>query len=201
MRRTARPSAFLHTALLGLLGQPAVATDDAPPAPLALVVRAPSSVGYHLDHTLHQVIGVSKRVEGTATLPSPGAVEVEVRVRVDGFDSGNSSRDARMLEVTEAARFPLVVLKAAGTFAPPAAWPATVEAKLSGTLAFHGLVRPVSFQARVVFTAPGAATATASFAISLKEFEVEPPSLLFMSIKDRAVITATLALSAGPPAP
>jgi len=200
MPRTARPSAFLLTALLGLLGPSAVAADAAP-APLVLSVRAPSSVSYHLDQTLHEVIGVSKRVDGTATMTSPGAVEVEVRVRVEGFDSGNSSRDAKMLEVTEAARFPLVVLKATGTFAPPAAWPATVEATLTGTLAFHGLVRPVTVPARVTFTAAGAATATATFPISLEEFRVEPPSLLFMSIKDKAVITASLVLSADPPGP
>jgi polyisoprenoid-binding protein YceI len=201
MLSSARTPAFLLTALLGLLGPPAVAADDAAPAPVVLAIRAPSTLSYHLDHTLHEVIGISRRVEGTATLTSPGAVAVEVRARVDGFDSGNGSRDARMLEVTEAARFPLVVLEAKGTFAPPAAWPATVEVTLTGTLAFHGLVRPVTVPARVAFTAPDAATATATFAISLKEFQVEPPSLLFMRIKDRAVITATLALSAVPRAP
>jgi polyisoprenoid-binding protein YceI len=202
MRLLARiTSPLLLAALLGLLAPLDAPAEGAPPAPLDLAVSPPSSISYHLDHTLHEVIGVAKLVEGSARLLAGGAVEVEVRVRVAGFDSGNASRDSKMLEVTEAARFPLVVLKAAGTYTPPTAFPATAEVVLAGTLAFHGLVRPVAFPARVTFTAPGRASASATFSISLKEFQVEPPSLLFMSIKDRAVVTASLALQAASPSP
>jgi len=203
MRISARPhpAPLLIAALLALAFPPAAPAEEAPPAPLVLTVRAPSSVSYHLDHTLHEVIGVSRKVEGSARLPSPGAVEVEVRARVDGFDSGNTSRDATMLEVTAAGRFPEVRLTATGRFAPPAAYPATVEVTLTGSLDFHGLTRPVAIPAHVSFLGPATASVTATFAISLKEFEVVPPSLLFMSIKDKAVITAALTLSATPPPP
>jgi hypothetical protein len=53
--------------------------------------------------------------------------------------------------------------------------------------------------ARVTFTAPDAASVVATFAISLAAFQVEPPSLLFLSIKDRAVIKAELTLAARHP--
>lgn len=197
-----------HLALLlgalALLGPKAAAAADEPgpevvARPVELSVRPGSSVSYHLDHTIHDVTGVSKAVEGTARVLPGGTVEVLIRVRVDSFDSGNGSRDAKMLEVTEAARFPVVLLKAAGRFSPPASHPATLDLDLSGELTFHGITRPISVPVRATFSGPTAARATATFPFSLKDFEVVPPRLLFMVIKDRAVITATMALEAAPP--
>jgi polyisoprenoid-binding protein YceI len=204
------PAAAASLALLlgglAVLGAVAAwAADDAGPAlvpaatPVEFSVRPGSSVSYHLDHTLHDVTGVSKALEGTARLLPGGTVEVLIRVRVDSFDSGNGSRDAKMLEVTEAARFPFVLLKAAGGFRPPASHPATLDLDLTGELTFHGITRPVSVPVRVTFSGPAAARATATFPFSPKEFEVVPPKLLFMVIKDRAAITATVALEAAPP--
>jgi hypothetical protein len=162
-------------------------------------VTVPSTVSFHLDHTLHAVVGVSKQIEGTVVLLPAGTVEARLRVRVDSFDSGNSSRDAKMLEVTDAAHHPEVLLTLSAPFSPPASFPATVEVTLSGAASFHGRTRPVEVAARVTFTAPDAATVAATFAISLAAFQVEPPSLLFMSIKDRAVIQAHLTLAAAAP--
>ena len=166
---------------------------------LDLVVRPGSSVSYHLEHTLHDVTGVSTKPEGSARLSPGGSVEVLVRARVDSFDSGNTSRDAKMLEVTEASRFPLVEVRAAGTFGPPASYPATLDVVLDGELTFHGLTRPVSVPVRATFTGPVAATATATFPFSLQSFDVVPPSILFLVIKDRAVVTATLVLGVAAP--
>jgi polyisoprenoid-binding protein YceI len=203
MIRSARrpgPRPVLVAALLALL-PPAGATGGEPPAALDLVVGAPSTIRYHLAHTLHDVVGVSSQVEGTARLAPEGTVTVELRARVDGFDSGNGSRDAKMLEVTDAAHFPLVEVKAAGSVTPPASYPATVDVTLTGQLTFHGHTQPLQAPVHVTFSGPGAATATTTFPISLKAFQVEPPSLLFQTITDRAIISASLALSSGPPAP
>lgn len=178
---------------------PAAGLPHPPARPIELPVRPGSTVTYHLDHTLHDVYGISRRLEGTARLSPAGSIEVSVRVRVDSFDSGNSSRDAKVLEVTEAARFPFVNLDASGTITPPSSYPTTLDVLLSGTLMFHGIVKPVSVPARATFTGPGTVRATATFPFSLKSFEVEPPSLLFMVIKDRAVIDAKVILEAAPP--
>jgi polyisoprenoid-binding protein YceI len=196
MRQTA--SALL-VLCLALPGPWAARADEEPPAPRLLAVTAPSTVSFHLDHTLHEVVGTSRRIEGSVVLQPAGTVEAELRVRLDSFDSGNSSRDTRMLEVTDAAHHPVVRLSLTAPFSPPATFPATVELTLSGAASFHGRTRPVEVPARVTFTAPAAATVAARFAISLAAFQVEPPSLLFMSIKDRAVIQAELTLAAAPP--
>jgi polyisoprenoid-binding protein YceI len=192
-------TAALLSSALTLPGPLATRADETPPAPRLLAVTAPSSVSYRLDHTLHEVVGISKRVEGTVTLQPGGTVEAELRVRVDSFDSGNSSRDAKVLEVTDATRHPVVVVTVSGPFTPPTTFPSTVDVTLSGALSFHGRSRPLQVPTRVTFTAPDTATVAASFAISLEAFQVEPPSLLFLSIKDRAVIEASLTLAAAGP--
>lgn len=181
---------------------PAAAESASPPpggAPVELAVRSGSSVSYHLVHTLHDVVGVSPGLDGRVRLSPSGAVEVRVRARIDGFDSGNGSRDEKMREVTDAARFPFVVLEASGTFAPPATYPATLDLTVDGELTFHGVGRRVSVPVRATFTGPTSAIATATFPISLASFGVVPPSLLFLKIQDRAEITAKVVLEADAP--
>jgi polyisoprenoid-binding protein YceI len=167
-----------------------------PAGPVDLAVRDGSSLSYKLVHKFHEVTGTSKAVEGKARLQPGGAVQVMVRARVDSFDSGNGNRDAHMQEATEAARFPFVTLKAVGAITPPTAYPATVEVTLSGQLDFHGVSKAVAVPVKVTFTAPGRATATGAFTISLDGHGVERPSLLFVKVDDAVVITASLALAA-----
>jgi polyisoprenoid-binding protein YceI len=171
----------------------------APQAPAAdLVVQPGSRLTYRLVHKFHEVEGISREVEGRVRLGAGGAVQVMVRARVASFDSGNGNRDAHMQEATEAARFPLVTLKAVGAAALPTAYPATVEVPLEGQLDFHGQVRPVSAKATVTFEAPGKATARARLTISLEAFGVERPSLLFVKVDDALAVDAELALAAPP---
>lgn len=192
------PAATLAALALALLaGAPPARAAE--PAPLDLAVRPGSTLSYRLVHKLHVVTGVSRAVEGKARLLSGGAVQVVVRSRVDAFDSGNGNRDAHMLEATEAARFPFVTLKAVGALAPPEAYPARVEVRLTGELTFHGVSRPVEVPVSVAFASPREATVTASLPISLDAHGVERPSLLFVKVEDAVVVTASLTLAAEGP--
>ncbi len=167
------------------------------PAPAAdLAVQPGSRVSYTLVHKFHEVQATCREVEGRVRIGPGGAVQAMVRARVAAFDSGNGNRDAHMQEATEAQRFPWVVLKAVGTLAAPAAYPATVEVPLDGRLEFHGLVQPVPVKATVTFEAPDRATVKARLAISLDAFAVERPSLLFVKVDDALVIDAEVALAA-----
>jgi polyisoprenoid-binding protein YceI len=172
-----------------------------PPAPAAstdLAVQPGSRLAYRLVHKLHEVEGVTREVEGRVRIGAGGAVQLMVRARVASFDSGNGNRDAHMQEATEAARFPLVTLKAVGAVALPAGFPATVEVPLEGQLDFHGQVKPVSTRATVTFEAPGKAVARARLTISLDAFGVERPSLLFVKVEDALAIDAELSLATPP---
>jgi polyisoprenoid-binding protein YceI len=188
-----RPLARLALTAVMLVGGAARA---APGAPVDLAVAAGSTLSYRLVHKLHEVTGTSKAVEGKARLLPDGTVQVMIRARVDAFDSGNGNRDAHMLEVTEAARFPYVTLKAVGTCPPPAAYPATVKLTVRGELAFHGVSRPVEVPVEVAFASAGRASAEATLPISLEAHGVERPSLLFVKVDDAVVVKARLELAA-----
>src|SRR6476620_8089651 len=103
---------------LGLLHASAGAEAPPPPVPaqsgsVNLSVKPDAShVTYHIVHKLHRVDGVSKKVEGRARLQAAGPTQVAIRVPVDSFDSNNVNRDAHMKEAVEAARYPLVEIKA-----------------------------------------------------------------------------------------
>jgi polyisoprenoid-binding protein YceI len=198
MRPTATPPTLALAAVLalaaGLAATPARVEERAA-GPVDLGVGAGSTLSYKLIHKFHEVTGTARAVDGKARLQPGGGVQVMVRARVDAFDSGNGNRDAHMQEVTEAARYPQVILKAVGAITPPASYPAEIEVALQGELTFHGLSRPVAVPARVTFTAPDAARVAASFPISLDGFGVERPSLLFVKVDDAVVITANLNLA------
>jgi polyisoprenoid-binding protein YceI len=162
-------------------------------------VQPGSTLGFSLVHTFHEVSGVSRAVEGKVRLLAAGRVQAMVRSRVDAFDSGNGNRDAHMLEVVEAGRYPQVVLKAAGALPAPAAGAATVALTLRGEVTFHGVTRPLEVPVTVTFETPRRAVASGRFTISLEGFGVERPSLLFVKVDDAVVITASLVLAAEQP--
>lgn len=189
---------LLALLLAGLAGAP-LGGRAAEAGPIDLAVQAGSTLSYRLVHKLHEVTGVSRAVEGKARLLPDGTVQVVVRSRVDAFDSGNGNRDAHMLEATEAARFPFVTLKAVGSLAPPATFPAKVELTLRGQLDFHGTARPVEVPVEVSFASARRATVVAKVPISLDAYGVERPSLLFVKVDDAVVVTASLTLAAEGP--
>ncbi len=178
---------------LSLLAGP----DEPPSAAGARTLSAlqGSTLAFHLIHPLHSVDGVSRAVEARARLPGDGSVQVAVRARVASFDSGNSNRDAHMLEVTEAARLPFVQFSGTATGIQTDRYPAELDVPLTGTLEFHGVSREVSVTAKVRFESPERAEVEATFPVSLKAYGVKRPSLLFVAVKDRIEITAHLSLA------
>ena len=164
----------------------------AAPATLFKVDGATSSLRYKIVHKFHESEGVTKEVEGAADLRAKQAL-VQVRAKVVGFDSGNGNRDAHMKEVVDAARFPDVMLK--GTlvdFVAPTVFPSKTQAKLQGSLTFHGQTQPVTVPVVLAFASADDVQATASFDVSLEAFKIERPSLMFVKIDDACRITADL---------
>jgi hypothetical protein len=168
---------------------------SASPHPARTFAVAPGSVlAFRLVHKFHTVEGVSKAVEGRARLLPDGGVQAMVRARVDSFDSGNGNRDADMREVMEAARFPLVTVKAAGKLLEVASYPATVELTLRGEITFHGRTESIEVPVKIRFETPERAQVESTFGLSLEAFEVQRPSLLFVKVDDRLDVTASLTL-------
>jgi hypothetical protein len=164
------------------------------PAARTFAVAPGSAVSYRLVHALHAVEGTCGALEGRARLLPDGGVQVAVRARVDAFDSGNGNRDAHMREVTEAARFPLVSLKAVTPGPAAADEGAVLDLVLDAELTFHGVARRISIPVKVRFESGTRATVETSFPVSLDAHGVERPSLLFMKVEDRIEIAARLLL-------
>jgi polyisoprenoid-binding protein YceI len=161
--------------------------------PMLTVDPAQSTLTYHLVHKLHKVAGVSHRVEGKALLLAGGKAQVMVRVPVQSFDSGNVNRDEHMKETVEAARFPLVELKAlAEGLTAPAKFPTTVRTPFKVQLQFHGQSQVFEVPVELTWLAADRVRADASFDISLDAYKVERPSLMFMKVNDALGIEAHL---------
>lgn len=152
-----------------------------------------STLTYHLVHKLHKFDGVSRKLEGRARLSPDGRAQVMVRAPIESFDSGNVNRDAHMKEAVEAARFPLVELKAlAEGVTPPATFPATVEKTFKAQLDFHGVQRTFELPVKLAWESPTRVRATGHFKLSLEEYQIERPSLMFVKVDDAVTIDAEL---------
>jgi len=156
---------------------------------------AHSRLSYKIVHKFHEVVGVSKQVQAAVAL-KPGEAQVQIRVPVKSFDSGNDNRDAHMKETVEAAKFPFVMLKGlAKGFALPAKLPATVSTQLEGSLTFHGITHPIAVPVTVAIPDAAHLHVTTAFDVSLDAYKVERPSLMFIKIDDACHIEADLTLA------
>jgi hypothetical protein len=116
-----------------------------------------------------------------------------VRAPLRSFDSGNSNRDAHMLEVTDVARNPYVVFKGVGTMNVPTSFPAEVQLPVQGELTLK-TARPVEVRVQVRFESPDRASIDSTFPVSLERHEVERPSLMFVKVDDAITIEVKLKL-------
>jgi len=189
-----------------VLAGPAVAIVAWPAAGLAAgphagrvfaVDSGASKLTFRIVHKLHEVEGRSARAEGKAVVQGDGKVLAMVRVPVATFDSGDSNRDAHMLEAVEAGKFPFAVVKGVAVLAPGAfdgPRPATLAATLGGELDFHGVKRPIEVPLTVTLEAGGAVRVKGELAVSLDGHGVERPALFFVKVEDACRISLDLVL-------
>jgi polyisoprenoid-binding protein YceI len=76
----------------------------------------------------------------------------------------------------------------------PTSFPATVEKTLKGKLSFHGVDKQVELPVKVLFNSASSATATTQLSISMDEFKIERPSLMFVKVDDALKIDVNLTL-------
>jgi polyisoprenoid-binding protein YceI len=178
-------------ALIVLIAAPAWADGGAPGTFSVDAQR--SSITFYLVHKLHKFQGSSKKVEGKARILPTGQVQVGVRAPIESFDSGNVNRDEHMKETVDAARFPLVELKALLDGVPaPASFPFSVEKKAQAQVLFHGVTRPMEIPVRITFESAERVTAASSFSVSLDAFQIDRPSLMFVKVENDMKVDANL---------
>lgn len=171
---------------------------QAPAGAAAIVLStdpAASSIGYHMVHKLHKFDALSKKVEGKVKILPTGAAQIAMRAPVESFDSGNSNRDAHMKEVTEAARFPQVEFKGlCDSCALPATFPTTVDKTIKAELTFHGVKKALEVPVKLTFESATRIRAVAHLSVSLDEFKIERPSLLFAKVDDELKLDVDVVL-------
>lgn len=150
-----------------------------------------STLTYHLVHKMHRVDGTSHKVEGKARVTPDGKAQVMLRAPAESFDSGNVNRDAHMKESVEAAKFPFIELKALGDgLTPPSTLPATQKKTFKAQLTFHGVQQVLEVPVELTWDSAQKVRAAASFVISLDQFKIERPSLMFVKVEDELKIDA-----------
>jgi polyisoprenoid-binding protein YceI len=137
-----------------------------------------SSISYRLIHKMHEVTGVSKNFKCVVDLAADSSKSrVYVKSSVTEFNSGNSSRDANMLEVLEAVKYPFVEFMSDSVRREGRDW------RVFGRLSFHGVKKPIHFLVKPEASG-NKVRIRGAFAVSLTEFKVERPRLLMIPVDD-----------------
>lgn len=144
-----------------------------------------SEISYTVTHPLHVVHGKSSSARGKGVCYG-GHCDFLVAVPVNTFDSGDNNRDLHMLEVTKAGLYPLIEVNAETAEINPARRSKQVEADLEVSFAGKKVNYP-KIQLHVEWKS-GEARITGVIPLNLKDFEIQPPSLLTMPIHDEVPV-------------
>jgi len=148
-----------------------------------LWVLKQSALAYHVSHPLHQTDGVSHAARGKG-ICHDGQCDFLIAVPVKSFDSGDSNRDLHMIQVTRGAEFPMVTVR---TRLPESdANSSTIKADLE--IEFAGQTAHYQQVPLEVSTQGSEKHITGTIPATLKDFKIEPPSLLAMPVKNEVPI-------------
>ena len=140
-----------------------------------------SELTYTVTHPLHTVRGSSRQARGKGICDAAGC-RFLVAAPVKSFDSGDSNRDLHMLEATRGGKFPVVSVRGTLKRLPERAdkaFEAEVSVEFAGRTAVYPRVR---FE--IVETSSATARVHGVLPCGLKEYEIKPPSLLWIPVKN-----------------
>ena len=136
-----------------------------------------AQIKYYGKHFLHDWIGISNDLNGNVFIDSDNSkYQVEINVPLISFNSNNSNRDSNMLIHTEALTYPNVRFISTNIIVNQN------SAMVEGNLLFHGVTKKIKSTA-VIDIANGFAE-KGSFNINLKDYNVDPPTLMLIKINN-----------------
>jgi len=152
------------------------------------------SVEYQLVHKFHKISATSHAMAVRGTIDASG-LKVMARAQVGTFDSGNSNRDAHMMETVEGERYPWVSVRGIlpGFKLPTAAGTTTVS--LQAAVELHGV--PVNHPIDITLESKDGVHFQVRFTFneSLTAHKIERPSLLFVPVDDLITIAGQAAVT------
>jgi hypothetical protein len=149
-----------------------------------------STLTYHVSHPLHQTDGTSHAARGKG-ICHQGQCEFLIAVPVKTFDSGDSSRDLHMIQVTRGAEFPMVTVRTRLSEADST----TSSIKADVEIQFAGQTASYKQVALEVKTEGTDKRITGIIPATLSDFKIEPPSLLTMPVKNEIPIRVEMTWS------
>lgn len=182
----------------------------APPAPARTLYRIDASrsqASYTVDETffdargLVTVVGTTNAVAGEILFDpaNPAASQVgEIVVDVSQLRTDDSSRDNAIRRAyLESLRYPLATFRNATLSDMPLQLTegVTFTFKMTGDLTVRDVTRQVTWDVEAAVT-PGELTASASTAIKLSDFGINPPSLSILRVEDDMVLRLDVAAPA-----
>jgi polyisoprenoid-binding protein YceI len=142
-----------------------------------------SFVSYDMNHLLHSWTGTSRDLKGVAQMGANGKLEkVAIVVNIGTFDSENSNRDAHMLEVTEALKYPNISFYSTSIIESKPG-----ELELKGVLQFHGVNKETNFKASIS-SKGSTSTAKGEFIFLLEDYKIDRPSFMLNKVDNEVKI-------------
>ena len=142
-----------------------------------------SFVSYEMSHVLHSWVGTSKDLNGLVQHAADGRIEkVALVSKVSAFDSENSNRDAHMMEVTEALKYPTISFYSTSVVESK---PGELDVK--GILQFHGVNKETTFKASTVSKA-GTTIVIGNFIFLLEDYKIERPSFMLKKVDNEVKV-------------
>lgn len=160
------------------------------------VLTPASEVRYQGYHPAHNWEGVSRALRGTITLQDGHTLQLPLQICLPArsFSSGNRNRDSNALSAIAADKHPKLCLlvQSIEVLERQSTGAVTVgRLKASGLLHLNGVAKPLSLVMDGRLEG-NKLTATGQFPVTLSEFHVKLPALLFVPIEDHIDVTVTL---------
>ena len=147
------------------------------------VDKKKSSITYSMNHLLHAWDGTSTDLNGVVVINTENKIEkVAIVSKVSAFDSKSSNRDAHMLEVTEALRYPNISFSSSAI-----AESKNGELDIIGILQFHGVGKEISFKATRK-NETSSSRVDGEFIFLLEDFKIQRPSFMLQKVDNEVKV-------------
>ena len=142
-----------------------------------------STITYSMNHLLHAWDGTSSDLNGAVQLKADGSIEkVAIVSKVSAFDSKSSNRDAHLLEVVEALKYPNISF-----YSTSVTTGKDGSLDVKGVLQFHGVNKETTFKATTK-SLNGATQVTGNFIFLLEDFKIDRPSFMLKPVDNEVKV-------------
>lgn len=146
--------------------------------------KSQSSISYAMKHPLHSWEGTSKEINSVilADKNKETITQAAVSVKISSFDSQNANRDSHTIEVTDAIKYPNI------SFASSSIKQDGYKLQITGRLTFHGVGKEITIDAEKKMV-NNKAEITGNFTVNMKDYNIDPPSLMAMPTDEEIKLT------------